>query len=155
MQLFYSTAHSGPFIRQAPPRVDPPDVAGSVEPDLGAMRANRASALAQQQALRDAGAQRQTLAGGDLPNGLPAYTFLAPSYRKLVGVERYESSFGTAVAWKSVEVVGVSCEPEKCTARVKIESQPVVPTLFKGTITTHVDEEWLLEDGQWWLYQKL
>ena len=78
MQLFYSTAHSGPFIRQAPPRVDPLDVAGSVEPDLGAMRANRASALAQQQALRDAGAQRQTLAGGDLPNGLPAYTFLAP-----------------------------------------------------------------------------
>ena len=84
-----------------------------------------------------------------------AYTFLAPSYRKLASEDRYASSFGTAVIWKSAEVVGVTCEPEKCTARVKIESQPSTPTLFRGTITTHVDEEWLLEDGQWWLYQKL
>ena len=84
-----------------------------------------------------------------------AYTFLAPSYRKIASAERYESSFGTAVDWKSAEVVAVNCEAEKCTVRIKIVSQPIVPTLFKGTITTSVDEEWLLEDGQWWLYQKL
>ena len=99
-----------------------------------------------------ASARWQAMISGDFAK---AYTYMAPSYRKIASLSRFASGIGTAVTWKAVEVVRVTCEPEKCSVRIKIESQPNVPTLFRGTITTGGDEEWLLEDGQWWLHQKL
>ena len=65
-----------------------------------------------------------------------AYEYLAPSYRAVSSFERYN-------------------EKINCTVAVRIESQPVGVMNFKGNIVTGDSETWLLEDGKWWLYQKL
>lgn len=82
-----------------------------------------------------------------------AYALTAPSYRKLRTLEQFRVQFGNAIA--DVQVVKVSCEPEKCTVRVKIGMAPVLERAKVGTIATHLDEVWLLEDGQWWRHHDL
>lgn len=99
-----------------------------------------------------AAARWQALIAGDFEK---AYGFTTPSYRALTPFERYRAGIGGAVTWLGAEVVRVECETEKCTAVIKIEARPMLATPYKGTITTGVDETWLLEQGQWWLYQKL
>ncbi|WP_156391490.1 hypothetical protein [Acidovorax sp. Root70] len=99
-----------------------------------------------------AAARWQALIAGDIQK---AYTFTAPSYRAVTSFERYSSGIGGAATWVNAEVVRVECATEKCTAVVKIEAKPILAKPYNGTITTGVDETWLLEDGQWWLYQKL
>lgn len=84
-----------------------------------------------------------------------AYEFTAPSYRAVVSAEKFGSKFGTAVVWVAAEVVSVTCATEKCTATVMIEAKPLLGAKFGNTISTHVDETWLLEDGRWWFFQKL
>lgn len=84
-----------------------------------------------------------------------AYGVLAPSVRELVTYERWVSRHGTSANWKSAEVVGVTCEPARCTARIRIEAYPVGPSRKMPLIRTHMDETWVLEDGRWWLFQKL
>ena len=85
-----------------------------------------------------------------------AYGYLAPSYRAVSSFERYKGMLNGGAAWEKAEVARVRCESaEKCTASVRIESKPVGVMNFKGNIITGVDETWLLEDGKWWLYQKL
>ncbi|EHL24493.1 hypothetical protein KYG_02447 [Acidovorax sp. NO-1] len=85
-----------------------------------------------------------------------AYGYLAPSYRAVSSFERYNEKLNGGAAWAKVEVARVRCEnAEKCTASVRIESKPIGVMNFKGNIITGVDETWLLEDGKWWLYQKL
>ena len=84
-----------------------------------------------------------------------AYGYMAPSYRAVTSLERYSSSIGGVATWVGAEVIRVECATEKCTARLKIEAKPAATMHFKANITTGVDETWLLEDGQWWLFQKL
>lgn len=99
-------------------------------------------------------ARWQALLAGDIAK---SYTYMAPSYRAVVDFERYSGRIGGAAKWLDAEVVRVHCESEeKCTARLKITAQPLMPaTTKRSPISTGVDETWLLEDGQWWLYQKL
>jgi Tfp pilus assembly protein PilP len=85
-----------------------------------------------------------------------AYEYTAPSYRAITSYDTYSKGMGSVATWVGAEVLKVECEtPEKCTARVKIEAKPLVNVRYKGTITSGVDETWLLEGGQWWLFQKL
>lgn len=84
-----------------------------------------------------------------------AYEYTAPSYRAAVSAEAFGSKFGTAVVWVAADVVSVTCETAKCTATVRIEAKPLMGAKFGNTISTHVDETWLLEDGGWWFFQKL
>ena len=85
-----------------------------------------------------------------------SYEYLAPSYRAVRTVEQYSANIGGAVQWLGADVVRVQCESaEKCTARIKIDAKPLMSTRYQGTISTGVNETWLLEEGQWWLYQKL
>ena len=84
-----------------------------------------------------------------------AYGYMAPSYRAVTSLERYRSSIGGVAAWVGAEVIRVECATDKCIARVKIEAKPTALMHFKANINTGVDETWLLEDGQWWLFQKL
>jgi hypothetical protein len=83
------------------------------------------------------------------------YALTPPSYRKVRTFEQFRLQFGAAAAVKSVEVTKVTCEPEKCVARIKLSVTPALVGLKLGNIETYLDETWLLEDGQWWHYQDL
>lgn len=83
-----------------------------------------------------------------------AYAMLTPTYRAVVPYENYKGRHGGAVQWVSMDVVAVSCEPEKCVATIRIGAKPALGLRFGSTMSTHVDETWLLEGGQWWFLQK-
>ena len=84
-----------------------------------------------------------------------AYALTTPGYRKAQTLEQFQKQFGNTFNLKGVSVVNVECEREKCTARAKIEVAPALMGINVGTIATHMDEIWLLEDGQWWRHQDL
>ncbi|AVP59159.1 hypothetical protein [Pulveribacter suum] len=84
-----------------------------------------------------------------------AYSFLSPAYRKLYTAEQYRNQFGPGAAIRGGEAASVKCAAEKCDVRVKITSTPSIPGLKLDTIATYLDEVWLLDGGQWWLYHDL
>lgn len=84
-----------------------------------------------------------------------AYALSTPSYRQLRTEEQFRKKFGSGAAVKSGEATSITCEPEKCKVRIRIEASPALTGVNVGTITTHMDEIWLLEDGQWWHHQEL
>lgn len=84
-----------------------------------------------------------------------AYALTPPSYRQVRTLEQFKSQFGNAAVVQGAEAIKVTCEPEKCVARIKLNVTPALAGLKMGTIATHLDETWLLEDGQWWRYQDL
>ena len=84
-----------------------------------------------------------------------AYALSTPSYRKLRTEAQFKMQFGAGVNVEGAEVTKVSCEAEKCTTQVKLDVKPALAGMKIGTISTYLDEVWLLEDGQWWHYQDL
>ena len=84
-----------------------------------------------------------------------AYELTSPSYRKVHTFDQFKMQFGNGASIKGVSVVKVDCEAEKCTVRTKVEATPALMGVSVGTIATHLDEIWLLEDGQWWRYQDI
>ena len=84
-----------------------------------------------------------------------AYELTSPSYRKVHTFDQFKMQFGNGASIKGVSVVKVDCEAEKCTVRTKVEAAPALMGVSVGTIATHSDEIWLLEDGQWWRYQDI
>ena len=84
------------------------------------------------------------------------YEYFTPAFRATVSLETYLRTLGNAVQTVGATVATVNCETlEKCVAQVKLEMKPLAVRRFTGTITTYSDETWLLEAGQWWLFQKL
>ena len=85
-----------------------------------------------------------------------AYGYITPSYRAVVSPDRYHSRFGDAGSWVGSEVVDVNCpETSKCLVRLRIDFKPLLVRKNIDKMTTHIDETWLLEDGQWWLFQDI
>lgn len=89
-----------------------------------------------------------------------SYSFFAPSYRAMVSLNRYRSSFGSAAAWTGVEVASVACEADVCTARIKVDFRAAMPSTGSlpgrpQVMSTYLNERWVREDGQWWLFQPL
>lgn len=84
-----------------------------------------------------------------------AYELTSPSYRKVHTFDQFKMQFGNGASIKGVSVVKVDCEAEKCTVRTKVEAAPALMGVSVGTIATHLDEIWLLEDGQWWRFQDI
>ena len=84
-----------------------------------------------------------------------AYELTSPSYRKVHTFDQFKMQFGNGASIKGVSVIKVDCEAEKCTVRTKVEAAPALMGVSVGTIATHLDEIWLLEDGQWWRYQDI
>lgn len=90
------------------------------------------------------------------PDMRAAYSYMTPGYRKVNTEESYRTRRGSAVKWTGAEVVEVRCpEATKCLATVRIDAKPFMGRKFGDTITTHVEETWLLEDGQWWLFERI
>lgn len=84
-----------------------------------------------------------------------AYVLTTPSYRKLRTETQYKSQFGSGVSVRGAEVTMVTCEPQKCTVRMKVSAAPALMGVKVDLIDTHFDEIWLLEDGQWWRHHEL
>jgi len=52
--------------------------------------------------------------------------------------------------------VKVDCpETTRCLANIRIDFVPLLGGRFGAKINTHIDETWLLEDGQWWVFQSI
>ena len=106
-----------------------------------------------EEAIRERAAERWSyLIKGDMRK---AYEMSSPSTRAVLSFEQYRGRFGGAVTWRSTEIASVACEADKCVANVHILAEPLLGTKFGNTLSTYVDETWLLEDGQWWFFQKL
>lgn len=85
-----------------------------------------------------------------------AYTFAPPSYRQLHTADVYQKKYqGVPVKWLAAKVLRVQCETEKCDVRIDLESKPLIPFGFKGSINSGLDETWVLENGQWWMLETL
>lgn len=96
--------------------------------------------------------QWQARIAGDLDT---TYKLTTPSYRGATTLETYKKAFGAAVVIKSAEVATVVCDSaDKCVVNAKVEAQPnlVLGRRALPPFTTYIDETWLLEDGQWWLF---
>ncbi|WP_422848658.1 hypothetical protein ACOYR4_03565 [Acidovorax sp. M14] len=81
-----------------------------------------------------------------------AYALLSPSYRGIRSEKEFVQSNSRGIAAEKVEVGAVTCEAEKCTARVAITGKPAVPGLTLPVITNYMDDVWVSEQGQWWRY---
>lgn len=82
-----------------------------------------------------------------------AYDYLAPSSRKILVREQYRHLFGSAARWEKAEVVDVRCERDTCKTRVRLTVQIMARGAPKAS--PEVTEDWLLDEGQWWLHQKI
>lgn len=83
-----------------------------------------------------------------------AYGFVSPSFRATMSEERYRERFVGVPKWKKAEVRSVKCEPEKCTAVIRIEALYGARAGLE-TLSTDVPEIWLQEEGQWYKYEAL
>ena len=84
-----------------------------------------------------------------------AYSYNTPGFRAVVTLDAYRNRVGAAVKWVGAEEVKVECpEAATCTATLRLDYQPVLGGV-KGTFNTHIEESWLLEDGQWWIFQPI
>ena len=85
-----------------------------------------------------------------------AYEFNTPAFRKLRSLDFYRTNRSAVpVKWISAEVLRVECETQRCVTRIKLTSRPNMPGFNKMTLETGIDEIWILEGGQWWLFEKL
>lgn len=84
-----------------------------------------------------------------------AWDYTQPGFKAIVKQADYRKRFGAAGQWKGVQVHQVTCEAERCTARIRLTSVMLLPQ-FKGMeVNGYIDETWVREDGQWWYYQSI
>lgn len=110
---------------------------------------------APEETVRKLATQRwQTLLAGKFDQ---AYEFATPGFRKLRTVDFYRTNRSAVpVKWVSAEVLRVDCEPARCKVTVKVVSEPRVPGFRKLlNLESGIEEVWVLEDGQWWMFEKL
>ena len=84
-----------------------------------------------------------------------AYRYMAPSYRALVEEKRYANQFGGGAGWVAAEVVNVTCGEDRCAARMKVTARPILGARSGEPVSTHFNETWIREEGEWWLFEKL
>ena len=109
---------------------------------------------APEEAVRKLATQRwQALLAGKFDQ---AYEFATPAFRKLRSVDFYRTNRSAVpVKWVSAEVLRVDCEPQRCVAKVKLITRPIMPGFNKLNLETALEEVWIEEDGQWWMFEKL
>lgn len=99
----------------------------------------------------------QHLIAGDFDK---AYEMATPGFRKVRNLRDYRvRKSAVPVKWLSAEVLRVECTPAetptKCVVRIKLDSEPSIPSGFKGVMSSGIDETWLFEDGRWWMFESL
>lgn len=85
-----------------------------------------------------------------------AYSYNTPGFKAVVTPDGYRNRFGSALTWLGAEVIRVNCsEADKCIAFLRIDFKPVLSRKSGDGLSTHTDETWLFENGQWWFFQKI
>lgn len=98
-----------------------------------------------------ADARWQVLRAGEFDK---AYAYSTTAFRAVVSPESYRQRFGSAVQWIGSQVTAVTCpEPSRCQVKLHIQARPLVVKF--GNLDTDIEETWLLEDGQWRVFQPL
>jgi len=82
-----------------------------------------------------------------------AYALLVPAYRELRSEKDFAKSQGAGINGEKVEVTQVTCEAQKCNARIALTVKPAVPGLKLPVVTSYMDDTWVLEQGQWWRFE--
>lgn len=83
-----------------------------------------------------------------------AYAFTTVGFKALVKAEDYRNRFGGASLWQGAEVVRVDCpEATKCIARISLSVRAPLSSKKGGDFSTGLEETWLLEGDQWFLYE--
>ena len=84
-----------------------------------------------------------------------AYRFASPGYRTTESVSRYSSRWGGAGMWLSATVQSASCPGVQLVNRCKVSAEIVYQPPRHETLSTALIEDWLLIDGNWYLYQEI
>ena len=87
-----------------------------------------------------------------------SYQFTTPGYRSTESVNRYATRWAGVRMWLSAQVENVQCgatladtnSPERCEALLRVTYQ----TRETGRLSTTLSEDWILTEGDWYLYQK-
>ena len=82
-----------------------------------------------------------------------AYAYNTATFKSLVSLNTYKGRTGGSVVWLGAEAVDVKCpDADKCTARVRLDFKP--PLRGGGDkFSTYLEETWLRESGQWWVFE--
>ncbi len=84
------------------------------------------------------------------------YAYTTPGFRALVDSETYRNRFGASGTWVDAQVVRVDCpEPVKCRVIVRLDVKSFSGASFGDKFSSHLDEVWLLESGQWYIFQEV
>lgn len=81
-----------------------------------------------------------------------ARSYTNEAFRLAVDEKRFARNHMVTFA-VAAKVHDVTCEPEKCEAGINLAVNPPIPGRKMGTIDMYSKQTWLLEDGQWNLYQ--
>lgn len=104
--------------------------------------------------IRQRAAERwNALIAGDFAS---AYGFSAPSFKSIVSQDAFRGRIGSAVIWLGTEITQVDCaEVVQCKVKLRLDFKPVLGGGASQKMSTYIDETWLLEDGQWWIFQTI
>lgn len=81
-----------------------------------------------------------------------SYELTAPSFRAVKTYKAYREKYGAGELWVSAKVMDVKCASDtNCTAVVEIGVRNVTPISQPPVLTTSLREDWVMEDGNWYL----
>ena len=86
-----------------------------------------------------------------------AYGFTQPGFRAVVTPEAYTRRFGSAGRWKGAQIHEATCEAARCTVKVRLTTQILVPRFSRAIpeVVGYHEEVWVREEGQWWFFEKI
>ncbi|QIL81859.1 hypothetical protein G7047_19490 [Diaphorobacter sp. HDW4A] len=87
-----------------------------------------------------------------------AYQYNTPGFRATVPPEKFVERRGKDVRVLEGEAVKVTCSTaDKCDVQIRLAATAAAMFRqnFPKQVVTYIDETWLLEGGQWWIFEKL
>ena len=84
-----------------------------------------------------------------------AYAYMTPGYRAVVPLKRYSNQFSGPAQWDSAKAKSAKCEETRCVVNVEISYRLLLPGHTNRVDSTHVEEVWVREEGQWYKFEPL
>jgi len=84
-----------------------------------------------------------------------AYSYLSSGYRATVPLDRYGNQFSGPLQWEAAKAHSAECEGQRCVVTVEITFKLLLSGHRDRVSSTFLEEVWLLEDGQWYKFEKL